>query len=1129
MTICEKSISTVAAGVWLDRDHAIAAHADAFDGALAERLSQILLEKSVADFGCGSGVYVDHLRSKGIDAFGYDGGPAVTACRDGQVLDLSQPVSVPVADWVLSLEVGEHIPASRERTFISNLHRHNREGIVLSWAIEGQSGTGHVNCRNNDYLIDVVQTLGYQFDATLSQTLRDAATKPWFKNTLMVFRRMPTPPAPQEKVLNCFDRAYVVNVVRDADRMQRASTRLERLGASFERFPALLPPADGVPSPSPAFKPGYWACAASHKALLELILERGHETALILEDDAVFRDDTAEWIEKMRPQLESTDWDLFYLGLHLVESAGWVADNLGRVKRGYHSHAYAVRRTAIPRLIACIDRVLANPVTTFDGYEDATIAKLYAIPILAVQEPNHSHTYEKGVNRLPQYFTLFDAGDFERHCLEMQGWAKDCDSKSITQPAPATTESIPSTVSLARAMALHKSGTHREAERLYEGVLEKEPDNAQALHYSRLLLNQLGRNAEAIDRLTRALVIDSSSPEYHNNFAVALGGMRRNEEALELLDEAVGLKADYAEAHFNRGIMLEKLGRADEAMLAWGTAAQIKPDYAEAHRRLGDGFLRLKRSGDAIRHLTESLRLAPGQPEARLNLGNALRERGELHAAAAAYRDAAEQRPGWADAHSNLGAVLHQLGNLDEALISLHKAVELRNDSADAHWNLALALLARGDFERGWLEYEWRRRLKEDRPQQRSFPQPEWNGGSIDGRTILVLCEQGLGDTIQFVRYLSMLKERGANVVLECQPKLRPLLEGVEGADRVVARGEPLPRFDTFVRILSLPGIFQTRVATIPARIPYLRAGAKRVTEWTRHVTRGNFKIGISWKGSDVYKGDRFRSMSLAEFAPLAAVPGVCLYSLQKGTAAEEIKTVGFKVEIFDRPRDEGCGAFLDTAAVLMKLDLVISSDTSMVHLAGALGVPVWVALAFSPDWRWLIGRDDCPWYPTMRLFRQASPGEWDGVFRRMAEVVPELTRAGNAALPTPPILAPVSPGHLIDRISILTIKSEHLGDPVKLAHIRTELDALIAVRTAFPRSTDLAPLESGLRETNEVLWRIEDELRECERLGNFGPRFVELARSVYQTNDRRCDLKRRIDQLFGSQIVEERIYTAGT
>jgi hypothetical protein len=320
---------------------------------------------------------------------------------------------------------------------------------------------------------------------------------------------------------------------------------------------------------------------------------------------------------------------------------------------------------------------------------------------------------------------------------------------------------------------------------------------------------------------------------------------------------------------------------------------------------------------------------------------------------------------------------------------------------------------------------------------------------------------------------------------------------------------------------LSLPHLLKTTLETVPADIPYLFADPERVEHWRGQLGPvREFKVGIAWQGNPHHQWDRHRSFPLAQLAPLARLPGVRLYSLQKGPGTEQLRSAPFMVTVLAEDLDGAGGGFSDTAAILKHLDLVVTADTALAHLAGGLGVSVWVALAAIADWRWLLGQEDSPWYPTLRLFRQTRLGDWEGVFARMAAALQER-------LPVGVVRVEVAPGELLDKISILQIKSERMTDPAKLGPVRRELAALRQAEEGIgPRSGELERLAAELKAVNEALWDIEDELRRCERAGDFGPGFVELARSVYRRNDERAALKRRINGVLGAPFGEQKAYT---
>jgi TPR repeat/Glycosyltransferase family 9 (heptosyltransferase) len=398
----------------------------------------------------------------------------------------------------------------------------------------------------------------------------------------------------------------------------------------------------------------------------------------------------------------------------------------------------------------------------------------------------------------------------------------------------------------------------------------------------------------------------------------------------------------------------------------------------------------LRRNDEALAVLRRALEIAPDYAEAHNNLGNALRERGEFDGAEACYRRALELKPDYAEARHNLGNAFKSRGHLAEALDCYDRALAIRPDLAQVHLSRAMALLEAGDFERGWPEYEWR--LKCPQCAIPHLPQPRWDGGPLGGKTILLYADHGLGDAIQFIRYAPMVKGRGGRVIVLCRAPLARLLATCAGVDLVVVEGAPVPDCDVQAPLMSLPGIFGTDAASVPADDPYLSADPDSVDAWAEDLALSDdLCVGIAWQGNPEYIRDHLRSFRLDRFEPVARRPGVRLYSLQKGHGSEQIAELAGRFPVTDlggRLDD-----LMDTAALMMNLDLVIAADTAVAHLAGALGVPTWVSLPIEPDWRWMSGRDDSPWYPTMRLFRQRRRGDWDDVFARIAAALDEPDR----------------------------------------------------------------------------------------------------------------------------------------
>jgi len=397
------------------------------------------------------------------------------------------------------------------------------------------------------------------------------------------------------------------------------------------------------------------------------------------------------------------------------------------------------------------------------------------------------------------------------------------------------------------------------------------------------------------------------------------------------------------------------------------------------------------RSASAVELLRRCVRNAPHAAEFYNNLAEALKATGDLESAIECYRKALEIQPDYVIGYNNLGAALVKRGWIDEAIALYEKATRLFPDKPEPHWNLGLALLLNGDFANGWKEYEWRWRCKDFPSPRRDFPQPQWDGSDLTGRTLLLHAEQGLGDAIQFLRYVPMAAERcGGRVVLEVPACLKGLARTVGGASLLVETGTALPQFDAHLPLMSLPLIFGTTERTIPAEVPYLFVDPRRVAAWSaRLATDRRLRIGLAWAGSPKHNNDRNRSCPLAALSRLAGVFGVSWHSLQKGDAADRCSAAPEGMNLIDHSND--LNDFADTAALIANLDLVISVDTSVAHLAGAIGKPVWIMLPAAPDWRWMLARGDSPWYPSARLFRQAAAGEWASVDAAAAEALGNL------------------------------------------------------------------------------------------------------------------------------------------
>jgi tetratricopeptide (TPR) repeat protein/glycosyltransferase involved in cell wall biosynthesis len=510
---------------------------------------------------------------------------------------------------------------------------------------------------------------------------------------------------------------------------------------------------------------------------------------------------------------------------------------------------------------------------------------------------------------------------------------------------------------LQQAVKALEAGRSAEAVALCEKVVEREPHNVLALNFLALVEHQRGRNEQALSWIQAALKISPSN----------------------------------AEAQRSAGTILLALGRYAEAVETTRKAVAIQPDLPGVHSQLGKALTMLERGDEAIASLEIALR-QESHPNADLlnTLAAALEQGCDFVRAEEFARRALLLQPDFKDGFMSLGNSLSAQGRLGEALRAYDQALALKSDDAMTRYNRSLVLLASGDFLRGWEEYEWRWSMPVMPSKRPIVKQPAWDGGEIQGRTILLYSEQGAGDVFHFIRYVLLLAERGARVLLVCPKALHPLLGKVEGLDQVIAHGEAIPPFDTHAALMSLPFLLKTTLENVPAKVPYLPIPAAG-TFPLKEGPAANLKVGLVWSGGGSYRRNRIRSTSLEQFLPVLRLPGIRFFSLQCGPASAELNKLPADVQVEDigsQVRD-----FADTAAAMGQMDLVISVCTSTLHLAGALGRPVWGVLSYAPCWRWMLGRSDTPWYPNMTLFRQPKPGDWAGAIAQIEVALRDLTQ----------------------------------------------------------------------------------------------------------------------------------------
>lgn len=652
-----------------------------------------------------------------------------------------------------------------------------------------------------------------------------------------------------------------------------------------------------------------------------------------------------------------------------------------------------------------------------DGNAGGSTATLVAASIASVEVANSSAlnikaAFDEAV-KLHQGRRLVEAEDIYRRIL-------------AAQPGHAGALHLLGVVDIQR-------GQHASAIERIGAALEINPRAAPFHGNYATALQALRRFDEAEKHYREAVRLDANYADAHNNLGALLEKKSRHGDALACYRAALKAKPEFAEAHHNLGQLLRTLGRVDEAIGHLESAIRLRPGYADAHRGLGMALARQNKTDAAIVSLRKAIELNPNDAEAHNHLGSRLKHKGELEEAEVVYRRALALRPNYVDVHNNLGNVHFRRGRLDEAEASYRRALELRPTYPDGHGNLGItamgrcryteavahfrqaltlravypealcnlsqALLVLGEFSEGWDKYESRWKLPAMQP--RPFRQPWWRGESIVGQTILLHVEQGLGDAIQFARYAPLVQRLGASVILEVPRELIRLFAPIAAQGiRLVQRGKPLPHFDVHCPLLSIPGAMGCTLANMPAEVPYLGIDPATQAKWLKRLPAdGTVKVGLVWAGNPQHGNDHNRSFRPLAFKPMIGLPGVSFYSLQKQRRASDDADLAALGAITDLGPE--LADFAETAGALMALDLLISADTSIVHLGGALGRPVWTMVPFSPDWRWLLQRDDTPWYPTMRLFRQPREKDWGGVMTRVATALTALV-ASHQTLPAP-------------------------------------------------------------------------------------------------------------------------------
>ena len=542
-------------------------------------------------------------------------------------------------------------------------------------------------------------------------------------------------------------------------------------------------------------------------------------------------------------------------------------------------------------------------------------------------------------------------------------------------------------------VALFETGESEAALDIFDRVLLSRANYAEA-HFNRgAVLLKLDRPADAIKAFEAALAIDPSQAKTHSNLGVALQRLARHAQAFLAFEAAITCDPTYAPAHANLSATLREIERLSEAVAAAQAAIAADPSFAPGYYNLGSALFIQGDYRGAEKALSAAIALEPEIADAQNNLGNALAELGRIDEAIPAYRRAVALNPKFAKAWNNLGSALMKARDLPAALHAFETAIELNPDFAEAHADYGNCLLMAGDFERGWREFEWRLSVPSYASTFPVLPKSRWDGAAGSGGRLLVYAEGGIGDVVQLLPLVAQAKARGWFTVLAARPSMISLFTGMPGVDEVVNQNNSLPAYDAFVAMESLPAVLGITLETVPSSVPYLFPKPDRLAAWKEKLDSlaglKRLRVGMVWAGNPNWRLDRFRSPGLSPILPLLDAPDIAFFSLQVGPARAKIAEYGVTDQIIDLAGE--LGDLAETAAAMSNLDLVISSCTGPAHMAAALGRPVWIALPYDGCWRWMLDRDDSPWYPTLRLFRQETRGDWSHPVNRIAQALTEF------------------------------------------------------------------------------------------------------------------------------------------
>jgi len=689
------------------------------------------------------------------------------------------------------------------------------------------------------------------------------------------------------------------------------------------------------------------------------------------------------------------------------------------------------------------------------------------------------------------------------------------------------------------AKSLKKDGETEKAIKYYKKALSINSKNFQANFALGGILYNQGKLDEALSYYKKASSINDSFPSVHFNISLCLIQKKNIDDAITYLKKCIEISPTYSKAYKQLGMLLNNYKRYEEAVVYFKKLLAINPESFDTLYILGRTLKNLDELEEASIYLKKAYDKKPHDMKITLELANTYNMMNENQESLDLYEKVLKRNPNLTHVKYNFGFTLKKMGHYKEAIKAYKEVLSQRNDYAKAHFSLGLIYLLLGNFDEGWKEYEWRWPAYKENP-IKFKDKPFWDGSSVAGKRILLRAEQGLGDTFQFIRYAKIVKKMGAYVIVQAQRPLATVLSLCKYIDKVIPRGKPVPDFDCYAHLMSLPLLFKTRVDTIPDNVPYLQADPQLVQYWEEKLSGDkNFKIGICWQGNKGYRTQALRhtvaakSMTLQQFEPLSKIPGVSLYSLQKTNGEEQLKETNFAVHTFGPDFDESHGRFMDTFAIIKNLDLVISIDTSICHVAGGLGVPVWNLLPDPADWRWMLDSHKTPWYPNMKLFRQHEFGDWKGVIQRVAEELctllhvdlnekaeiyennTKITKKPSSEVTFYPIKDMLFE-ELLDKLMILKIKYDETKDPVLLDKIKELEDMSQNFESIFVEKNETSHLDEltkQLYEINKQLFLVEKEIANLDDRSIFNKSFVDLTRKAQYIHQLKEHIKTQIKE----------------